>query len=439
MKRPTDVDMFMALEMIAAAWIATSPAVITNCFTHAGLVTPQASCADPAEPEEGSPVGALDDGDSAVPPSLTSAWGELCAVANEIPDGLSVHEFVCADEGVVVHEEVTDEAIVSSVCEAGDPDEQRPEQPEKTTSPQDKTCTHSLKESFLSQIEKLQTAGYPEVEILRACHKLIRAEEVREEVGTPIESMTEGTGSFTEEIGASVCQSMDVAASAPLLAVARWTLRDGAATNKIAQRPPKHRLTLSCNLCSLRLRPCTCFVFIPSLVTSTTATAFYETNGTPVSYNGLSTEVASSTIICCRLVLRHRGMTGAHLQKVTGILTFALSYSSRVYVYQLSKLVVRVEPEPSIIYVIFVSFLYWFVSLLVLVSSLLSNTGINVTSTLFYVLLQAFGLVFYLSGGISLLALEAGQSVATAAGVFAVISAVLHGLHALFVYLKRKK
>lgn len=124
---------------------------------------------------------------------------------------------------------------------------------------------------------------------------------------------------------------------------------------------------------------------------------------------------------------------------VTGILTFALSYSSRVYVYQLSKLVVRVEPEPSIIYVIFVSFLYWFVSLLVLASSLLSNTGINVTSTLFYVLLQAFGLVFYLSGGISLLALESGQSVAIAAGVFAIISSVLHGLHAVFVYLKRKK
>ena len=58
-------------------------------------------------------------------------------MANEISDGLSVHEFVCADEGVVVREEVTDEAIVSSVCEAGDPDEQRPEQPEKTTSPQD--------------------------------------------------------------------------------------------------------------------------------------------------------------------------------------------------------------------------------------------------------------------------------------------------------------
>ncbi|KAH8033708.1 hypothetical protein HPB51_015544 [Rhipicephalus microplus] len=139
MKRPTDVDLFMALEMIAAAWSATSPAVITNCFTYAGLVPPQASCTNLAEPEEGSPVGAFDNGtgNSAVLPSLTSAWGELCAVANEIPNDLSVYEFVCADEGIVMHEEVTDEAIVSSVCEVADPDEQRPEQPEKTTSLQD--------------------------------------------------------------------------------------------------------------------------------------------------------------------------------------------------------------------------------------------------------------------------------------------------------------
>ncbi|KAH8042669.1 hypothetical protein HPB51_025301 [Rhipicephalus microplus] len=65
-----------------------------------------ASCTNPVEPEEGSPVGAFDDctGNSAVPPSLTSVWGELCAVANEISNGLSVHEFVCADEGIVVHE-----------------------------------------------------------------------------------------------------------------------------------------------------------------------------------------------------------------------------------------------------------------------------------------------------------------------------------------------
>ncbi|KAH7964038.1 hypothetical protein HPB51_027720 [Rhipicephalus microplus] len=63
--------------------------------------------------------------------------GELCAVANEIPNSLSILEFVCADKGLIVHEEVADEAIVNSVCEVADPDEQRPEQPEKTTSPQD--------------------------------------------------------------------------------------------------------------------------------------------------------------------------------------------------------------------------------------------------------------------------------------------------------------
>ncbi|KAL1469444.1 hypothetical protein MTO96_025053 [Rhipicephalus appendiculatus] len=126
-----------------------------------GICNSTASCTDPAEPEEGSPVGAVDDGagNSAVPPSLTSAWGELCAVANEIPDGLSVNEFVCADEGVVVHEEVTDEAIVSSVCEAADPDEQRPEQPEKTTSPQDVLNAFDTIRSFFRRARRRRGDG----------------------------------------------------------------------------------------------------------------------------------------------------------------------------------------------------------------------------------------------------------------------------------------
>lgn len=56
-----------------------------------------------------------------------------------------------------------------------------------------------------------------------------------------------------------------------------------------------------------------------------------------------------------------------------------------------------------------------------------------------YVLFQAFGLAFYMSGGIALLAMDTAQSLAIAAGVFAIISAVLHGLHGTLVYLKRKK
>ncbi|KAH6947220.1 hypothetical protein HPB50_017606 [Hyalomma asiaticum] len=134
MKRLTDVDMF-----IAAAWVVRSPAMITNCFTHAGLVTRQASCTDPAEQEEGSPAGALND--STVPLSLTSAWGKLCKMAKEIPDGLSIDVFICADEHAIVHKEMTNEAIISSACEVGDPeagntDDPRP-QPEKRTTPED--------------------------------------------------------------------------------------------------------------------------------------------------------------------------------------------------------------------------------------------------------------------------------------------------------------
>ncbi|KAH6945125.1 hypothetical protein HPB50_007332 [Hyalomma asiaticum] len=97
MKHPTDMDMFMALEMIAAAWVATSPAVITNCFTHTSLVT--------------------------------RAWGELCEMANEILDGLTVDEFICTDEDIIVHEGMTNQAIISSVYEAGDPEVGDPDDP----------------------------------------------------------------------------------------------------------------------------------------------------------------------------------------------------------------------------------------------------------------------------------------------------------------------
>lgn len=132
LKRPTNVDLFMALEMVAAAWVATSPAVIQNCFKHAGFNVTRQACADPAAPEADLPDGALDiSAAGAVPPTLSDAWGALCAVEDEVPDGLSVDAFICADEGVVVHEEVTDEAIISSVREADDADDQEPTEPEK--------------------------------------------------------------------------------------------------------------------------------------------------------------------------------------------------------------------------------------------------------------------------------------------------------------------
>lgn len=54
-----------------------------------------------------------------MPPSVIDAQGELCAVENKVPYGFSADEFVCVDEDVV-HEVMTNEAIISNVCEADD-------------------------------------------------------------------------------------------------------------------------------------------------------------------------------------------------------------------------------------------------------------------------------------------------------------------------------
>lgn len=63
--------------------------------------------------------GTNDSAASIVAFSLTNAWDILSAL-EDIPDGLSVGKFTRMDEDVVVHEELTDEAIISSMCAAKD-------------------------------------------------------------------------------------------------------------------------------------------------------------------------------------------------------------------------------------------------------------------------------------------------------------------------------
>ncbi|KAH8009779.1 hypothetical protein HPB51_019338 [Rhipicephalus microplus] len=126
-KCPTDVNLSMAFEMVAAAWVATSLSLIENCLKHAGFTpTVQASHTDcaSASPDEDLDEGTLDgeSGGSAVPLSLTNAWGELRAI--DIPYELTVDAFVRADDDVVVYEEVTDKAIIESVRKADDTENQ---------------------------------------------------------------------------------------------------------------------------------------------------------------------------------------------------------------------------------------------------------------------------------------------------------------------------
>ncbi|KAH8018508.1 hypothetical protein HPB51_008207 [Rhipicephalus microplus] len=133
-KRPTEVNLCVAFEMVAAAWVATSPSLIENCFKHTGFsTTVQASCTDcaSASPDEDLDEGTLDgeSGGGAVPLSLTNAWGELRAI--DIPDKLTVDAFVHADDYVVVYEEVTNKAIIESVHEADDTEDQEEAHAEK--------------------------------------------------------------------------------------------------------------------------------------------------------------------------------------------------------------------------------------------------------------------------------------------------------------------
>ncbi|KAH8026420.1 hypothetical protein HPB51_020404 [Rhipicephalus microplus] len=128
-KRPINVNLCMAFEMVAATWVATSPSLTENCFKHVGFATtvqPSPTVCASASPHEDLDEGALDgeSSGSAVPLSLTNVWGVLRAINIDTPDELTVDAFVRPNDDIVVYEEVTDEAMIESVCEADDTEDQ---------------------------------------------------------------------------------------------------------------------------------------------------------------------------------------------------------------------------------------------------------------------------------------------------------------------------
>lgn len=115
-QRPTEINLFMALEMLAAAWTATSSSVIENCFRHAGFGR-LASAASPA-PEVNVHEGSAD-----LQP-LTEAWDALRSAGDSVPDIVELDDFLCADADVIVHEEFSDDAIIDSVRPEPDTDDE---------------------------------------------------------------------------------------------------------------------------------------------------------------------------------------------------------------------------------------------------------------------------------------------------------------------------
>uniref|UniRef100_A0A224Z9W5 Tick transposon n=1 Tax=Rhipicephalus zambeziensis TaxID=60191 RepID=A0A224Z9W5_9ACAR len=109
--RQTKVDLFMALQMVAAAWTATRRSIIENCFAHAGFKPD-------AEVTANLSIELDEDGDRGrvEPPSreATAAWAALRDTGN-VPEHVSMDQFFAVDADVIAHEELTDEAIIDEV------------------------------------------------------------------------------------------------------------------------------------------------------------------------------------------------------------------------------------------------------------------------------------------------------------------------------------
>ncbi|XP_050024797.2 tigger transposable element-derived protein 6-like [Dermacentor andersoni] len=107
--RDTKLDLFMALQMMAAAWAATGRPVIANCFTHAGFKLGDTDSAeDPA------------DCNAAVHPpgDVIASWAALQG-AGSVPSSVELDDLIDADINVMAREELSDEDIIKSVRDDG--------------------------------------------------------------------------------------------------------------------------------------------------------------------------------------------------------------------------------------------------------------------------------------------------------------------------------
>nr|XP_037276006.1 tigger transposable element-derived protein 6-like [Rhipicephalus microplus] len=105
MKRETTIDLYMAIEMLQAAWIAVTASTIANCFRHASFGV---SSGEPSE-DLGDVASEGAAGDQA-----QTSWDALLD-ANVVPDCDTFCTYVGADADAVTTEELSDAEIVRAV------------------------------------------------------------------------------------------------------------------------------------------------------------------------------------------------------------------------------------------------------------------------------------------------------------------------------------
>lgn len=111
LQRTTRVDVFQAIEMLAASWAATEVDVIKNCLQKAGFCDKENLL--PRDQDCGHTEGA--EGNSAVAQELSEAWQSLGAYEDAVPQGTTLEDFLQSDADVVATEELDDAEIVRSI------------------------------------------------------------------------------------------------------------------------------------------------------------------------------------------------------------------------------------------------------------------------------------------------------------------------------------
>lgn len=138
-QRPTEINVYMALEMLAAVWTATSSSVIEKCFRHAGFGRP-ASAASPT-PE--------------VNVHLRRPGTRFAVQVIRCLTSLSWRTL----DGIA-HEEFSDDAIIDSVHLGQDTDDEDGEREEKRqVNPRDVLDAFDVIRNFLSENEDNKAMG----------------------------------------------------------------------------------------------------------------------------------------------------------------------------------------------------------------------------------------------------------------------------------------
>ncbi|KAG0414833.1 hypothetical protein HPB47_008000 [Ixodes persulcatus] len=102
----TNIDLYMAMEMLQAAWISVTASIIANCFRHASFA------------RDGSNFGDDESVDFIAVPDEAAASDEVVAMWKVLHDAGVVSQkesfcgYVSADADVVTAEELTDEDIM---------------------------------------------------------------------------------------------------------------------------------------------------------------------------------------------------------------------------------------------------------------------------------------------------------------------------------------